>query len=93
MPPNSTDRIAAGPRSSGPRARTPAQTRRTVMVRGIRARTAPGRGALSQVAQRGSSPTISSGRTHWSNWSPVTWPEAIAASRRVVPSLWAFFAM
>jgi hypothetical protein len=87
MPPCSTRRIAAGPRSSGPQACTPTQACRTVVVRGARARTTTGHNALPRLGQRGNSPTISSGRTHWSNCSPVTWPEAIAASRRVVPSL------
>ena len=38
-------------------------------------------------------PTISPGTTHWSNCAPVTWPDATAASRRLVPSLSAFLAM
>ena len=37
--------------------------------------------------------TIFSGRTHWSNCSAVTKPEATAASRRLVPSLCAFLAI
>ena len=38
-------------------------------------------------------PVIFSGTTHWSNCSAVRWPEAIAASRRLEPSLCAFLAM
>ena len=36
---------------------------------------------------------MASGLTHWSNCSPVRWPEARAASRRLVFSLCAFLAI
>src|SRR5262245_2899381 len=38
-------------------------------------------------------PTMSSGLTHWSNWSPVTRPSSIAVSRRFWPFLCAVFAI
>ena len=49
----------------------------------------PGPHALKASAR----PTICSGRTHSSNCSAVTWPDASAASRRLVPSLCAFLAI
>ncbi len=48
---------------------------------------------LSPPATHFKLPTISRGTTHWSNCSPVTWPLAMAASRRLLPSLCAFLAM
>ena len=60
-------------------------------------RTAGRRRKPPAATQRGTTPkarqTIFSGMTHWSNCSPVRWPDAMAASRRLVPSLCAFFAM
>ena len=51
--------------------------------------TVPGRAGVRRTQR----PTMSPGTTHWSNCSAVTWPEAMAASRRLLPSLWAFLAM
>ena len=48
---------------------------------------------VSSGLQRPPFPTISSGRTQASNCSPVRCPEASAASRNVLPSLCAFFAI
>ncbi len=49
--------------------------------------------AVRRVAQLCFGPTMSSGRTQASNWSAVSSPRSMAASRRVMPFAWACFAI
>ncbi len=64
-----------------------------VRVRASCVRTADPCNKVAAAPHRRNGPIISSGRTHSANCSLVTWPSLSAASRRLVPSRWAVYAI